>query len=156
MRIRPLLPVAALLLAACVAPVEPPADAKRAAVDAELDRLAGTWVLVGGYLDGVPVPEDQVKRSRITWKGNKITTQSPHIAGEVIVATITVDPTTAPGRMDIVYEGGRPTAAGLAIYEWIGPDRYRIAIDRRGGTRPAEFVSTPGTGQTLHVWQREK
>ena len=46
--------------------------------------------------------------------------------------------------------------AGLAIYEWIGPDRYRIAIDRRGGTRPADFVSEPGTGQTLHVWQREK
>jgi uncharacterized protein (TIGR03067 family) len=156
MRIPSPLPVAALLLAACVAPVEPPANAKRAAVDAELDRLAGTWVLVGGYLDGKPVPDDQVKQSRITWKGNTITTQSPHISGELIVATITIDPTTTPRRMDIVYGGGRPTLAGLAIYEWIAPDRYRIAIDRRGGTRPAEFVSTPGTGQTLHVWQREK
>ena len=154
MKIVSLLPVA-LLLAACVAPVEPPVT-KRAAVDAELDRLAGTWVLVGGYLDGKPVSADHVKQSRITWNGNKITSQSPHIAGQIIVATITVDPTTSPRRMDIVYEGGRPTQAALAIYEWIGPDRYRIAIDRRGGTRPAEFVSEPGTGQSLHVWQREK
>jgi len=156
MRIGSLLPVAAVLLAACVAPVEPPVHAKHAAVDAELDRLAGTWVLVGGYLDGKPVSADHVKNSRITWKGNKISSQSPHIVGEVIVATIAVDPTTNPRRMNIVYEGGRPTQAALAIYEWIGPDRYRIAIDRRGGTRPAEFVSEPGTGQTLHVWQREK
>jgi uncharacterized protein (TIGR03067 family) len=156
MRVGSLLPVAALLLAACVSPVESPANAKRAAVDAELDRLAGTWVLVGGYLDGKPVPETQVKQSRITWNGNKITSQSPHIAGEVIVATIAVDPSTSPRRMDIVYEGGRPAQAALAIYEWIGPDRYRIAIDRRGAVRPAEFVSEPGTGQSLHVWQREK
>jgi uncharacterized protein (TIGR03067 family) len=156
MRIGRLLVVTVLFLTACVSPVEHPASAKRAAVDQELDRLAGTWVLVGGYLDGKPVADDQVKRSRITWNGNKISTQSPHIQGEVIVATSAVDPTTDPRRMDIVYEGGRPTQGALAIYEWLGPDRYRIAIDRRGGTRPAEFVSEPGTGQTLHVWQREK
>jgi hypothetical protein len=29
------------------------------AVKAELDRLAGTWVLVEGWLDGKPVPAGQ-------------------------------------------------------------------------------------------------
>jgi hypothetical protein len=44
----------------------------------------------------------------------------------------------------------------MAIYEWLGLDRYRICIERRGQSRPQEFVSVPGTGQTLHVWQRQK
>jgi uncharacterized protein (TIGR03067 family) len=155
MKVLALLAAAAMLVASCVTPVEP-TKPKRQAVDEELDRLAGTWVLVGGYLDGKPVSEEDVKKSTITWTGDTIRTSSPHITGAVIVATITVDPTTTPRQMDIVYEGARPTPIGLAIYEWLGPDRYRIAIDRRGQTRPVEFVSEPGTGQTLHVWQRQK
>jgi uncharacterized protein (TIGR03067 family) len=156
MILRLLLPAMTLLLAACSAPVETTTLSKRDVVEMELDRLAGTWVLVGGYLDGKPISDEDVKRSRITWTGNKISAQSPHVLGDVIVATISVNPTTTPRQMDIVYEGARPTPAALAIYEWIGPDRYRIAIDRRGQSRPADFVSEPGTGQSLHVWQRQK
>jgi uncharacterized protein (TIGR03067 family) len=114
MKIFALLAATAMLVASCVAPVEP-TKPKRQAVGEELDRLAGTWVLVGGYLDGKPISEGDVKKSTITWAGDKIRTTSPHISGGVITATITVDPMTTPRRMDIVYEGGRPTPAGLAI-----------------------------------------
>lgn len=112
-------------------------------------------MLVGGYLDGKPVSEDDVKKSTITWISDKIRASSPHISGGVSGATIAVDPTTTPRLMDIRYEGGRPTLTGPAICDWLGPDGYRIAIDRRGQGRPVELVSEPGTGHTLHVRQRQ-
>jgi uncharacterized protein (TIGR03067 family) len=154
MKILALVALAATLVGSCTAPV-PPARSKSHVVQAELDRLAGTWVLVGGYLDGKPIADDDVKKAKITWAGNKISTFSPHIWRDAVVATLHVDPTTRPGTMDIVYEA-TPGPPALAIYEWLGPDRYRICIDRRGHSRPEEFVSVPGTGQSLHVWQRQK
>jgi uncharacterized protein (TIGR03067 family) len=154
MKILALFAATAMLVVSCAAPVET-TSSKRQAVDEEMDRLAGTWVLVEGYLDGKSISEDHVKKSRIMWTGSKIRAAAQHQSGEVIVASIAVDPTTTPRRMDIVYEG-RSAPAALAIYEWLGPDRYRISIDRRGQTRPVEFVSEPGSGQILHVWQRQK
>lgn len=145
---------AALLTMSCVSPVEGPRPQAQL-VRAELDRLAGTWVLVGGYLDGKPIPAEDVAKSRITWSGDKISTFSPHLWRDATLATVHVDPTTRPGQMDIVYTAD-PRVPALAIYEWLGPDRYRIAIDRRGVGRPDEFASLPGTGQSLHVWQRQK
>lgn len=149
-----ILAAAALLTVSCVAPVEGPRP-RAQAVQEELDRLSGTWVLVGGYLDGKPLAADAVSQSRITWTGDTISTYSPHIWKDTTLATIHVNPLTKPGQMDIVYKAD-PRVPALAIYEWLGPDRYRIAIDRRGVSRPEEFVSQPGTGQTLHVWQRLK
>jgi uncharacterized protein (TIGR03067 family) len=153
MNILALVAAAAIAFVSCTAPVAP-TGSKGQAVQEELDRLAGTWVLVGGYLDGKPVGDDDVRKTRITWTGNKISTISPHIWRDAIVATLAVDPTTRPGQMDIVYEAN-PATPAPAIYEWLGPDSYRICIDRRGQSRPQEFVSVPGTGQTLHVWQRQ-
>ena len=154
MRTLALIAVAALCLAAC-ASRPPDADPKRAAI-------AGTWILVDGYLDGQKVSEEDRQRSRISWTGNRISTASPqlkatavpYLSAEQIVATIAVDPTASPRQMDIVYDAdpGRPA---LAIYEWLGEDRYRICIDRLNRGRPTSFASSPGTGRTLHVWQRQ-
>ena len=155
MKILALVAAAATLFVSCEAPVVAPTRSKGRAVQEELDRLAGTWVLVGGYLDGKPINDDDVKKTRITWTGNKISTFSPHIWKEVVVATLAIDPTTRPGQMNIVYQASPGTPA-LAIYEWLGPDTYRICIDRRGQSRPEEFVSLPGTLQSLHVWQRQR
>ena len=159
MRTLALIAVAALCFASC-ASRPPDADPKRAAAAAELDRLAGTWILVDGYLDGQKVSE--VDHSRITWTGNRISTASPqlkatavpYLSAQQIVATIAVDPTTSPRQMDTVYDAdpGRPA---LAIYEWLGEDRYRICIDRLSQGRPTSFASAPGTGRTLHVWLRQ-
>ena len=150
----------AAVLVSC-AGSRPGADVGPPTATTELARLGGTWVLVDGWLDGKKVDQADLNRSRITWTGNHISvtsphlqvTGAPHLSAPTIIATITVDPATTPRRMDIVYTAN-PATPALAIYEWLGDDRYRICIDRRGQVRPSQFV--PGACQSLHVWQRER
>ena len=74
-----------------------------------------------------PVGDAEARSNRITWTGNRITaaspqlraTAAPHLSGDKILASVSIDPTAPPRQMDIVYVGG-PAAPALAIYEWMG------------------------------------
>jgi len=43
----------------------------------------------------------------------------------------------------------------LGIYE-LEPDSYKVCFAPAGKPRPTEFASTPGSGQILQLWKRQK
>jgi uncharacterized protein (TIGR03067 family) len=149
MRMRLLLVVAAGLLVA--------ADTKDDAAKKELQKFKGTWVMVSGEVDGKPVPDEHVKKSKITWDGDKVTLFTPHQSDKPIEAKTTVDPSKSPKEMDWTRSVGPNAQVTMhAIYEFDGEDKYKICFDPSGKERPREFATKTGTGHMLHVWKRQK
>ena len=134
------------------------AAGKDDAAAADLKQFAGTWVMVSGKRDGQALASDHVAKSRITWKGNEVAVDTPHQSKETIKAMVaTLDPTKKPKEMDWTRAKG-PDAGKkmLAIYEFAGPDEYRVVFAPAGKARPKDFDSKPGSHHHVHVWKRVK
>jgi uncharacterized protein (TIGR03067 family) len=145
----------ALVVAAAAASAGFGGDEK---AEKEKKKLAGTWALVSGVVDGKPVADEHVKQSRLTRAGAEAAMTAPHQSKEPIKSKHThLDPVKKPAEMDWVRAGG-PGAGKtmMAIYEWLDEDTYRICFDPSGKVRPTEFKSAPGSGHILHVWKRVK
>lgn len=124
----------------------------------EQKKLAGTWTLSSGQVDGKAIPEDHVKASKITWVGDKATLTSPHQSKDPISAKITrFDPDKKPAEMDWVRDAGpNKEKKMLAIYEWVDADTYRICFDPACKERPKDFKAAAGSGHIVHIWKRAK
>lgn len=124
----------------------------------ELKRLDGVWIMIAGEKDGQKLPEENIKQSKITWKGKDVTVETPHQSKEPIKATmLKIDPTKKPREMDWTRANG-PDAGKpmLAIYEFLGDDEYRIIFAPAGKDRPKEFSTKAGSGHMMHTWKRMK
>jgi uncharacterized protein (TIGR03067 family) len=139
------------IVSALVLSAAPATDAK-----SELDKLRGDWVMVSGHVDGKPVPEEHVKKNRITWDGEKCTLSSPHQSPEPIQATVTkLTPKGKGGEIEWKRDKGpHSDVTMLAVYEWTAPDSYTIAFDPKGKARPADVM--PKDGVIVHVWKKAK
>jgi len=148
LRYAPLAVLAGLLVAA---------DAKDDKAGAELKKMEGTWMLASGERDGQKLPDEQVRKGRITWKGKEVTVDTPHQSKETIKATVTVRPSREPKEMDFVRSAGPGAGKPMrGIYEFTGDDEYRICFAPAGKPRPKEFRTEAGSGHMLHVWKRVK
>ncbi len=142
----------ALLAAGLLLAADKDEDAKK-----DLKKLEGTWVMVSGEKDGEKVADENVKASKITWKGAEATIETPHQSKEPFKATTTLDPTKKPKEMDWVRSTGPDAGKPMhAIYEFIDEDTYRVCFAPAGKDRPKEFATKAGTGHMLHVWKRMK
>jgi len=124
----------------------------------EMKKLAGTWALASGEVDGKAVADDLAKQGRITYAGEAITLMTPHQSKDPIKAKLTkLDPSKKPGEMDFVRSAGPGEGKTMmAIYEWVDDDTYRICFDPSGKARPTEFKTKEGSGHIMHVWKRMK
>lgn len=123
----------------------------------ELKKFEGTWILVSGERDGKKIANDDVKKSKITWKGAEVELLTPHQSPQTIKGTSMVDPSKKPSQMDFVRSVGPDSGkVMIGIYEFIDPDQYRICFAPPGKDRPTEFKTKEGSGHTLHVWKRVK
>jgi uncharacterized protein (TIGR03067 family) len=126
-------------------------DAKK-----DLEKLQGTWALVSAERDGKKAPPDEVKRTRITFKGNKFAFPDASGVGTSKQGTITIDPAKKPKWMDATAAADAgPGKLSLGIYEIAGYD-YRVCFAPPGQARPKEFASRPGSGHIFQVWKRVK
>jgi uncharacterized protein (TIGR03067 family) len=131
------LPVVALLLAAD----KPTADMKK-----ELKKFQGTWIPVSVEANGKPVPREDLKDLRITFKGQRVTRK---IKDDTAHATFSVDPSPNPKWFDAtgVREGKEVSIAG--IYKF---DRGRLTLCIRYNPvqqkRPTEFSTKAGTKES--------
>ena len=125
---------------------------------AELQKFQGTWVMISAEMDGKKVDEAQVKQSRITFVGDKVELIAPHQHKDKIVASIAkLDLTKNPKEMHWVRTAG-PNAGTtmIAIYEFEGPDQYKICFDPASLAVPKEFGTKAGSGHVWHTWKRVK
>ena len=123
-------------------------------VSSELNKLRGTWLLVEEIDDGKQMPAEEAKKNKLTFDGEG--RWKVEIDGKIVgEGTAKIDPSRKPRTIDYTFTKGDGNGAKfMAIYELDG-DSYRHCGVLRG-TRPSEFSSTPGSGQILTVFRREK
>ena len=114
--------------------------------------MQGTWNLVSAMQDGKALPEDKVKQTTIVIKGG--TFRFPGLAEDATsrAGTFKLDPTKKPKEMEST---STEKEVMLGIYE-LERDSYKVCFAPVGKPRPIEFASTPGSGQILQVWERQK
>lgn len=134
------------------------AQTQQQSVDAELQRFQGTWMMISAEMDGKKVHDAHVKQSRITFVGDKVELIAPHQHKDTIVASVVkLDYTKNPKEMQWVRTAG-PNAGKtmIAIYEFEGPDQYKICFDPASLAVPKEFGTKAGSGHIWHTWKRAK
>jgi uncharacterized protein (TIGR03067 family) len=136
----------------------PAAQAQQRKLDPELQRFQGTWVMTSAEMDGKQLHDAHVKRSRITFVGDKVELIAPHQHKDTIVASVVrLDLTKNPKEMHWVRTTGPNAGKSMsAIYEFEGPDQYRICFDPAGLAVPKEFGTKAGSGHIRHTWKRVK
>lgn len=143
------------IMATCSYAADP---AKGAVNSAELKKFQGSWVMVGAEMDGKKVNEKHVKNSQVTFSGDKVEVTTPHQHKDKIVSTITkLDPSKKPSEMQWV-RSTEPNKGKImtAIYEFEGPDQYKISFDPAVKETPKKFATKPGSGHIWHTWKRVK
>jgi uncharacterized protein (TIGR03067 family) len=134
------------------------AQAQGQSANAGLKKFQGAWILVSGEMDGRKVADEHVKQSRITYVGKKIEVINPHQHKDTIVATvIKLDTKKNPKEMQWVRSSGPNAGATMTgIYEFEGPDKYKICFDPAGSAAPGKFAADKGSGLVFQTWKREK
>jgi uncharacterized protein (TIGR03067 family) len=119
----------------------------------ELDKLQGHWVMVESTRDGKKTPAE-IKIERTIEGSNYTVTVKSEEGEQVLSGTLKVDPTKNPKTIEATRtEGPDAGQAMLGIYE-IDGNKQKVCFAPPGKGRPSEFVSKPGTGHVLTIWQK--
>jgi uncharacterized protein (TIGR03067 family) len=132
---------------------DPPADA----VKKELDKLQGTWQVVGVEENGMKIPDEKLRdaKATVTIEGDKHTLKYGGKSQGTV--TMKIDPTTKPKQYDLVItEGAEKGKVQLGIYEADG-DTFRLCLNKAGAAgRPTEFSAKDGSGLVVVTLKKEK
>jgi uncharacterized protein (TIGR03067 family) len=120
----------------------------------DLDRLQGTWVMASLEVDGKLVPEEKIKGTTLTIKGDKYIVKVKDKTHEV---SFKLDAKQNPRHMDMYFPDGKD-APKLAkgIYELKG-DTLRICrAQPTGEDRPRDFVTEGVAGRFIVTWKKQE
>jgi uncharacterized protein (TIGR03067 family) len=131
------------------------ARAESAAAQRDYERLSGTWQLTRGVVNGKPVPASVARNTILITYHNTFRFPKQSGIGTHPAGHFTVNPNTRPRQVDSIAEGG-PNSGQLTpgIYEILDPTHKRACWGPRGGPRPTEFKSPPGSGRILQYWKK--
>ncbi len=145
--------LATLVLALCLPGIAGAQD--KSTTDA-LRKFQGSWVMTSAEMDGRKIGDEQVKKSRITFTGNKVELLTPHQHKEIIVAKVTKVDDIKKEMQWVRSSGPHSGITMTAKFEFQGPDSYIIIFNPKGDALPAAFTTTPGSGHIKHSWKRDK
>jgi uncharacterized protein (TIGR03067 family) len=135
---------AGFLLTADEAPKDAPAK--------EYAKFEGSWRVVALEVEGMKLPEEMIKESRLIIKGKEFTMRDKF----TYRGTFTIDPAKKPKTMDLKFtEGPEKGNTSYAIYELTGDD-LKLCLTVTGKNRPKEFAAKPGSGHGFEVLKRDK
>jgi uncharacterized protein (TIGR03067 family) len=128
-------------------------DSKKEPLEMEYAKLEGTWLVVSLEVEGLKIPGDTIKDSRLFIKGNEFTMKEK-------IATyrgnFIIDSSKKPKTIDINFtEGPEKGNTSLGIYELDGDD-LKLCLTITAKNRPTEFVANPKSGHGYEVLKREK
>ena len=143
------------VLLAAITTIAVAGDAKDAAIKKDRKKIEGTWRVVAFEVDGNKGTEEDAKK--LTVVNGADGTWSLHSEDkEMNKGTSTIDPTKKPKTIDFtITEGEGKGHQHLGIYE-LGEKTRKLCFASPGKERPTEFSSTPGCGQILVTFEREK
>jgi uncharacterized protein (TIGR03067 family) len=117
----------------------------------DLEALQGTWRLVSGEIGGRKMTAEELKESKLVFKGDRYTVRRG--SGPTVVGIVKLNSAKNPKTIDIT-DGDGPYRGKtlLGIYAVKG-DELKECFAPPGQARPAKFVTNAGTSQFLHVWK---
>jgi uncharacterized protein (TIGR03067 family) len=128
-------------------------DGKEDPLDMDYAKLEGTWQVVSLEVDGMKIPKETIKESKLIIKGKEFTMKEK-IA--IYKGTFSIDPSKKPKTIDIKFtEGPEKGNASLGIYELNGDD-FQLCLSVTTKERPTEFTAKPKSGHGFEVLKREK
>src|SRR5262245_38366925 len=129
-------------------------DAKDKAIKADLEKLQGVYKMVSLEVDGKSVPEDKLKSSTLTIKGDKYIIK---VNDQTYETQMTLDPEKKPKSIDMKFlDGANKDKSALGIYKIDGDTFTMCRGLNPGQTRPQDFGTWPDTNTFLVVWKKEK
>ena len=129
-------------------------DARAAAIQSDYEALTGTWQLVKSVVDGVPVPDAEVKKTVLITDHDEIRFPKDAGVGTAPLGQFTIDPSKKPKQVDSTsFSGPEKGQISLGIYEVIDANNKRACWAKPGKPRPTSFDSTPGSGWTVQYWR---
>jgi uncharacterized protein (TIGR03067 family) len=150
-----------LLVGAAGGPAPRPADEKTdqgepkaMLIQKDYEALTGRWQLVRSVVDGVPLPEAEVRKTVLITDHDKFRFPADAGVGTAPQGTFTIDPTKNPKQVDsTALAGPNKGELTLGIYEILDANNKRACFVRPGGPQPTDFTSTRGSGRTLQEWR---
>ena len=128
-------------------------DGNKKALDMEYAKLEGTWQVVSLEVDGMMIPKETIKNSKLIIKSKEFTMKE-NIA--TYKGTFSIDPSKKPKTIDIKFtEGPENGNTSLGIYELDGDD-LKLCLSVTTKERPTEFSAKPKSGHGFEVLKREK
>lgn len=107
------------------------------AVDADMKKLSGTWVVTAVEMGGKRPPPDQMPKMEIIIDGNNLTIKDP---GGPKPSTFSIDPSKTPKHLDMNLTRPGEKVTVHCIYS-VDADELKLAIPlfpRKGQPPPAE------------------
>jgi|SRR5438552_1398672 len=131
----------------CLAAGQDADDAKK-----ELEKLQGTWRVISSQVGDEKAAADEVKRRKVTIKGDVLVYDYGNERKEKQEGTIKLDPKTK--ALDWAWTSPQKGTTMLAIYDIKGDD-LRIGFGNDGQFRPKRFVMGKEDVVWLLVLRRE-
>ena len=131
-----------------VSAAEPAVEAKK-----DLEKLQGDWVMSALEIDGKLVPEEKIRGTILTIKGDKYIVSTKKSKNEV---TITLDPSQKPKSIDMAFaDGTNLPKVGKGIYKLDGDTFVLVRAQATDSERPTQFGTWPDTGCFMVTWKRK-
>lgn len=129
-----------------------PAQDKETEIKKDLQKFAGSWVVIKADKDGQADKFYLGAKSKVT--GNKF---ALHHGDDVVEGTFELDPTKNPRTMKATYTAGpNKGKSRVGIYKFEG-DTFTICYSDFGKSEPpADFTSRPGSREIIIVSKRDK
>jgi uncharacterized protein (TIGR03067 family) len=120
----------------------------------ELKKFEGAWVFTSWEQGGQPLPEETLRETSWSVKGNKYTFK---MGGATEEGTLKLDAAKKPAAVDLTITSGADKGKEqLGIYR-IDRDGIVFCLARAGAKeRPTEFAAPEGSGNMLLKIQRAK
>jgi len=129
-------------------------DAKDKAIKADLDKLQGVYKMVSLEVDGKAVPEDKLKSSTLTIKGDKYVVK---VDEQTYETQMILDPQQKPKAIDMKFlDGANKDKTALGIYKIDGDTFTMCRRLNPGQTRPQDFGTWPDTNTFMVVWKKQE
>lgn len=141
--------LAIFLSAACLGM----ALAGRPAEGADKDDLQGVWIATSMEINGKRAPAAEVKRTRFTFKGDKLLIRGAKDDGREMECAYKIDVDKAPKQIDIEAKDKKLTG----IYE-VKDDQLKVCFENGGNAenRPKKFATNRREELVLIVFKRQK
>lgn len=129
------------------------AEAPREQMQKEHAKLAGTWSVIRGEMDGHPLPQSEIDGLTLTFKNGAFTARRGK--EEPQRGSYRIDPGKAPCTMDIERKDGPEHGRKQAAIYTVTGNRLEICSAPAGQQRPAAFSTRGQQGCTLLQLRRE-